>query len=93
LYRLKDLIKTEYYILISRESGGLVFQPTNSLYLRVPSEIRKALENFGIDFKKHKKDINVRCDLVRNAEGIVSLVYSFSTFERTHAPSGEEVKK
>jgi hypothetical protein len=93
LYRLRDLVKTEYYLLISRDAGSLVIRPTNSLYLRVPPEIRKALVDFGIDFKRNKKDINVKCNLVRNMDGTVSLIYSFWTLERTQAPLGEEVKK
>jgi hypothetical protein len=77
MYRLRDLIKKEYYLLVSRNGGSIVMTPGNSTYLLVPREIREDLkQKFGIDFK-HKENMQVRCDLVVEREGTINLIYSF----------------
>jgi hypothetical protein len=88
MYRLGDLIKREYYLLISREGGSIVMTPGNSTYLLVPKEVREALKaRYGIDFRK-KKEMRVKCDMVEEQGGTVSLVYSFWNLE-----GGKEVSK
>jgi len=78
MYRLRDLIKKEYYLLISRDSGSIVFSASNSLYLLVPAEIRQRMErDFKVNFKKDKDKILVKCDLVMEPNGAINLVYSF----------------
>jgi hypothetical protein len=78
MYRLKELIKKEYSLLVSREGGSIVFEASNSLYLLVPKAIREKLErDFKINLRDNKKDIMVKCDLMLEPQGTVNLVYSF----------------
>jgi len=91
VYRLRDLIKKEYYLLISREGGAIVISPSNSTYLLVPKEIAKRLKDFGIDLndRKARERIEVRCELVMEPSGHVNLVYSF--WEKKPMPSGPAI--
>jgi len=78
MYRLKDVIKKEYSLLISREGGSIVFEASNSLYLLVPKAIREKLEHdFKIDLRHNREAIMVKCDLMLEPQGTVNLVYSF----------------
>ena len=92
MYRLKDFIKKEFYLLLSREGSSIVIEPSNTLYLRVPAEIRKELKRrFNIDFDKDKNRIYVRCDLATDQDGKVNLIYSFWCIESSQKQ--EEVMK
>jgi len=78
MYRLKELIKKEYSLLISREGGSIVFEASNSLYLLVPKAVREKLErDFKIDLRHNREGIMVKCDLMLEPQGTVNLVYSF----------------
>lgn len=91
MYRLRDLIKKEYYLLISREGGAIVISPSNSTYLLVPKEIARRLRDFGIDLndRKARERIEVRCELVMEPSGHVNLVYSFweKAASSSHSPA------
>ena len=92
MYRLKDFVKKEFYLLISREGSSLIIEPSNTLYLRVPAEIKKEMKRrFGIDFDKNKNEICVRCDLATDQDGKVNLIYSFWCIESSKKQ--EEVVK
>ena len=83
MYRLKELIKKEYSLLISREGGSIIIRPGNSLYLLVPAVIKEKLKrDFNIDLQKNKEGIMVKCDLMLEPQGTVNLVYSFWKRER-----------
>jgi len=79
LYRLKELIKKEYALVVSREGGCIVFSASNSVYLLVPKTIREKLaRDFGVDLLKKHGDMIVKCDLMYEPQqGTVNLVYSF----------------
>jgi hypothetical protein len=78
MYRLKELTKKEYSLIISREGGSIVFEASNSVYLLVPKAIREKLERgFNIDLRHKRGEVMVKCDLMLEPQGTVNLVYSF----------------
>lgn len=73
-----DLIKKEYFLLIRRSGGSIVFEPSSCVYLLVPAEIRKMLESdFGFNLRRDRGRIEISCELVQEVEGGAKLVYSF----------------
>ncbi len=77
-------VKVERYIEISREGGSIVINPASSVYLLLPSDIKKRLKEYGVDLEKkeHRKNISIEatlvCERTKDSNPFeIKVVYSF----------------
>jgi hypothetical protein len=81
----EDLVKVERYILISRSGFSFIFQPSNTVYLLVPHELRDLLlKKYGIDLKSRnvEKTVSLVEESVEEGDWRVKLVYEFRSVRR-----------